>query len=50
MWCFEIEIFCVFNAINSIDEHSFLRKVWVKFKFFHKEKVSLKLLSCSYVC
>ena len=33
MWCVEIEIFCVFNAINSIYVHSFLRKVWVKFKF-----------------
>lgn len=33
MWCVEIEIFCVFNGINSIDEHSSLRKVCVKFKF-----------------
>lgn len=33
MWCVEIELFCVFNAINSIDEHSFFSKVCVKFKF-----------------
>ena len=33
MWCVEIELFCVFNAVNSIDEHSFLKKVCVKFKF-----------------